>query len=245
MRTSSGALAGFAAGSAAMFFLDPQQGRRRRALARDQWASARRSLEHDAGVMLRDFRQRLSGVSAELRAIARNEQPSDEVLAERVRARLGRVCSHPHAVEVLARDGCVELKGAILASEQLRVVASVRRVRGVRQLDDDLIAYESAEHVPALQGGRARGRRLSPTARLAAASLGLSLAAAGLKSRRLGPLLLGGVGLALLSRSASGQALPELRRVQQWGERWLGRAQGFGHEPPTQPGSPPREEPLS
>jgi hypothetical protein len=85
----------------------------------------------------------------------------DETLVERVRARLGRACSHPHAIDVYARDGEVTLRGPILAEEVDQVIAAARRVRGVRAVINELTPHRSADGVPSLQGrGRVPGSSL-------------------------------------------------------------------------------------
>src|SRR5207244_7213293 len=79
------------------------------------------------------------------------------VLAERVRSHLGRVCSHPGAIEVRSAGGAVTLEGDVLASEHAPLLACVRTVRGVHDVRDELHVHQSAAGIPALQGGRARG----------------------------------------------------------------------------------------
>jgi hypothetical protein len=89
-----------------------------------------------------------------------NEAVDDQRLVERVRAALGRVCSHPRAIDVEATDGIVRLRGPILAGEVDDVLGSVSDVRGVAGVANELDAYESAEGIPALQG---QGRLAGPS----------------------------------------------------------------------------------
>jgi uncharacterized membrane protein len=142
------------------------------------------------------------------------------VIAERVRARLGGVSSHPGAIDVMVRDGTVTLRGPILADEIPAVVRAVTAVRGVVHVDDLLDAHLEAGDVPALQGvpaerhepDRAEGRRRpwSPTARLLTGVGGAAVATWGL--RRTGTIgtLTGGAGLALVARAASNVELTRL-----------------------------------
>ena len=74
-------------------------------------------------------------------------------LIERVRARLGRLVSHPHAIQVGARRGHVTLSGPILEREVEPLLTAVRNVWGVSDVEDRLVAYERAENIPSLQGG--------------------------------------------------------------------------------------------
>src|SRR5690242_3131809 len=115
-------------GALAMYFFDPQAGRRRRARARDKMDHAARRLQDAYDVTVRDTRHRARGLAAEARRRLRREPVTDEVLAGRVRAALGRVVSHPHAVQVALQQGCVTLKGPILAREVPALLHAVKRV---------------------------------------------------------------------------------------------------------------------
>src|SRR6185436_5550374 len=93
-------LFGGALGALAMYFLDPQQGRRRRALARDRVTHAAKAAGEAGSVAARDAVHRAQGLVAETRRRFSDDPVSDEVLAERVRAALGRAVSHSHAIDV-------------------------------------------------------------------------------------------------------------------------------------------------
>src|SRR5438067_8691736 len=183
-------LTSLALGAASMYYLDPQQGRRRRALLRDQLVHAGRLLREGRRVTARDLVNRSTGVWAEAMRWLRAEPGSDAGLVERVRAKLGRVVSHPHAVRVSAHDGTIELTGPILAREVGPLLERVRHVSGVREVHNGLIAYESSDHVSALQGGHPRlGDRSellqenwSPSARVLTGTLGAGLLACGIRA---------------------------------------------------------------
>ncbi|WP_437515546.1 SRPBCC family protein [Sorangium sp. So ce1099] len=201
-----GAALGFGAGL--MYTLDPDRGSRRRSIARDKAVS----LAHRTGALLdksaRDLRNRSRGVVAETGAIFRQEAAPDAVLSDRVRAKLGRVVSHPGAIDVEVLDGCVTLRGPVLAHEVDDLLAAVSGVDGVTRLGTELDVHSSAEGVPSLQGSSARaGERLdltkaswSPSARTLRGAFGVGLV--GYAMRRRGPLgvLLGVAGAAMLLR---------------------------------------------
>lgn len=67
-------LIAFGVGVAAMYLLDPERGRRRRALLRDQVAHARRVLSERAGSKARDLSNRAHGLAAEARRIPEGVQ---------------------------------------------------------------------------------------------------------------------------------------------------------------------------
>ncbi|XXY23195.1 SRPBCC family protein [Sorangium sp. So ce216] len=201
-----GAALGFGAGM--MYTLDPDRGARRRSIARDKAVS----LAHRTGALIeksaRDLRNRGQGVVAETGAIFRQGTAPDAVLSERVRAKLGRVVSHPGAIDVEVLDGCVTLRGPVLAREVDDLLAVVSGVDGVTRVSNALEVHASAEGVPSLQGSSARaGERLdltkasrSPAARTLMGAVGVGLV--GYAMRRRGPLgiLLGVAGAAVLLR---------------------------------------------
>lgn len=145
-------VAGVGIGMATAYLLDPGRGGRRRALARDKMARARRKTRDALDVTIRDMANRTEGIVAAARGRFANENVDDAILVERVRAKLGRVCSHPRAIEVQAIRGDVTLRGPVLASEVTDMLASAASVRGVHQVTNELEPHESADDVPSLQG---------------------------------------------------------------------------------------------
>jgi uncharacterized membrane protein len=134
---------GLVVGLGVMYLMDPERGRTRRALVRDRAVDATKAIQDFLGKSSRD-----------------PNHSATETLAERVRAKLGRYVSHPHAVEVEAEDGCVVLRGPILSHEIEELVDAMSSVRGVREVVNRLEPHVTAEGVPALQkSGRAAGGR--------------------------------------------------------------------------------------
>jgi uncharacterized membrane protein len=211
-------------GAAAMYFLDPDRGARRRSLARDRVVHAGHVAGDAWGTASRDIGNRARGLASVARSRAQEQDvPADEVLAERVRAELGRVVSHPSAIVVTAQQGRVTLAGPVLAREVRSLLRRVQRVRGVTDVDSRLEAHETADAVPALQGGAERRRARSelpqenwtPAARLAAGVAGGAIAlAAARREDRLGNVI-GLAGLALLTRSLTNTELRKLVRSRQ------------------------------
>jgi hypothetical protein len=205
-----GALAGAALGALVMFMLDPDRGRRRR----KQTGQALRRLGTRTESWLeaggRDAGNRWQGLLAQWRRLAGSGTPPDDaILQARVRARLGRVVTHPHAVTVEVEQGCVTLGGPILAHEKPRLLGDVARVSGVREVRDQLESHEHADGVPALQGegnmahqGIRAQQALPPAWRGVALAGGGAMALYGMRKRSPLGLLLGAAGLALLARSA-------------------------------------------
>src|SRR5206468_8129499 len=109
----------------------------------------------------RDALHRTYGTATSLRSLVRDEDVHDDVLVEHVRAKLGRLVSHPHAIRVAASNGTITLEGPILRREAGRLVRATRQISGVRDVIDELEIHQQAAHVPSLQGGdEAAGDRL-------------------------------------------------------------------------------------
>lgn len=213
-------LGGVGLGAGGMYWADPRSGRARRAHVREKaWhliAEAGDALQ----VVGRDMAHRVRGLVFRLRGRLHEEDVDDVTLEARVRSALGRVCSHPGAIRVTCRLGRVELKGPILAHEVKQVLARVRQVRGVREIDDDLESHPEAGGHPDLQGGVGRpGMRpellqhhWSPTARFLVGLGSMGLVGYGLTCR--GPWkLLSVPGVLLGLRSLTNLELKQLTGV--------------------------------
>ncbi len=215
-------LAGLATGAGLAYFFDARSGRRRRALLRDRTDHLVHAASEGVAKAGRDAANRGSGLVAEIASRFRKDDADERIVHERVRSRLGRVCSHPHAVDVQVRDGCVELKGPILATEYDRVLSTIRAIPGVKEIDDDLEVHADAGNVPSLQGGVLREPRFeleqdnwAPAPRLVVGLGGANLLVRGL---RFGGI--GGVGLALLGSVILARSVTNMP---------VERLFGFGH----------------
>jgi BON domain-containing protein len=154
-------LAGIGLGAALAYLFDPEAGRRRRALARDKAVRSARLAGEALDATARDLGNRTTGVMAATRGRWSDDGVDDSLLIERVRAKLGRRCSHPHAIDVEVRDGEVTLRGPILADEVDTVMTATASVRGVRSVISELEPHETADGIPSLQGeGRVAGPSL-------------------------------------------------------------------------------------
>jgi uncharacterized membrane protein len=197
-----------------MYILDPDSGRRRRRLVVDKTVSLAHQSGAATGRAARDLGNRAHGIAAVAARPFRREEVDDQTLAERVRAKMGRVVSHPHAIEALAQQGRVTLSGPILAHEADALLAKVRAVRGVLDVEDRLERHESDDHVPSLQGGVPREElselaqeNWAPSMRCLAATAGSGLLAWAIKRGDGLGLALGSAGAALLARAGTNKPL--------------------------------------
>jgi len=178
------ALTGAGLGAGIMFLFDPARGRRRRTRLGEAAVHASHRAQAISGMTTRDVRHRLTGVAARtMDRLVVEPAPSNEVLVERVRARLGRLVSHPGAIDVAASGGAITLTGPVFGAEVDQLTRGVAAVAGVTSVENQLESHDTATHVSALQGRgprkvqwpAARWPRWTPTARLAAGVVGVAL----------------------------------------------------------------------
>lgn len=198
-----------ASGAIATSTLSALRDASRRARAKNRVTSVATHTVDLMGKAARDAKNRASGAAASAKGLMRRNDAPDEKLVARVRSRLGRAVSHPHAIEVTARDGHVVLSGPILEHEVDHLVHEIRRVGGVHGVENKLEVHQDADNVPSLQGpGRAPRapellqERWTPSLRVGAAALGATAVVAGaVRLPRIAGVALTGLGSLLLARA--------------------------------------------
>lgn len=123
-----------------MYLFDSSRGKRRRALVRNKVIHAAKV----AGKTGRDVRNHVGGVFAEVGSLFQTRDISDDVVTARVRAKLGRVVSHPSAIEVNSVNGSIILSGPILAGEEHPWLESVAVIHGVKNIENQLELHDQA-----------------------------------------------------------------------------------------------------
>jgi hypothetical protein len=151
-------LAGAAVGAAVAYMLDPDRGGRRRALVRDKIVRGAHVTRRALDATARDIANRSRGIASATRTRWSGEAVDDWRLVERVRAKLGRVCSHPRAIDIDARDGEITLRGPILVDEADDVLTMAETMPGVRSVVNELEPHDSAQGIPSLQGAGRLGQ---------------------------------------------------------------------------------------
>ena|SRR5436190_13340138 len=174
MTRKVGALAaGMGLGAGLMYFLDPDRGGRRRTHARNQMIHASHAVRDNARAQL----LALQHVAADV---------DDRVLAERIRAILGHVVTHAHALALEVSKGVVTVSGPVLREEIHRVIKALKHVPGVRRVVNALEAHPAPRRMPGL----------AHDARLA------WVRDRGVTARRVATALAGAASLALVARAA-------------------------------------------
>jgi uncharacterized membrane protein/osmotically-inducible protein OsmY len=208
-------LGGIGLGAGLMYILDPDKGRRRRATARDAAHHIVNAFDDAVGKTSRDLSNRAHGLAAELDSIFRCEEADDDVVAARVRSKLGRAVSHPHAVQVAVKQGRVTLSGQILAREVDQLLKRVWSVRGVTGVENRLEAYEQAGGVSSPQGGTPHPGETpelmqsnwSPAIRFLTGIGGGALALYGARRK---DIFSAAIGLGLVTRSLTNMGMEDL-----------------------------------
>jgi hypothetical protein len=193
-----------------MYFFDPARGRRRRARVRDKVAHVVNVSTDAVGTTARDLAHRVAGNAARVRSAMRRRTVDDVILIERVRAQLGRVVSHPHAIEVEATGGRVRLSGHVSQAEVNQLLRVVKKVQGVREVVNALKEQAESGGAPALPGGsmshpqrpEVLQRAWSPTTRLVLGTAGVAAAGYGAARRDVPGRVLTAVGVGLVARAA-------------------------------------------
>jgi uncharacterized membrane protein len=207
-------MAALGAGAAAMYLADPDRGKRRRALLRDKVARSIHESRDIVDKTTRDVANRARGMAAGVRSIVRRGPAGEDVLVARVRSRIGRVSSHPHAIRVSAHGTRIVLEGDVLQREAHAVAAAASSVSGVSSVENRLQVHESAD-TPALQGGHVRpGQRWellqsnwTPAVRMVASITGAALLIRGLSRGGVRGGLSALAGTGLLLRAGSNEDL--------------------------------------
>lgn len=134
MNKPLGTLGAVAAGALAMYYLDPDLGARRRALLADLVRS---------GLPGGDRRGRGRPMRrAYLRPTAADPQ-EDAELRERIQVGLGRMVSHPRAIQVSVESGVVRLSGRVLAKERDGLLEQVQQMPGVQKLVNAMTSHDN------------------------------------------------------------------------------------------------------
>ncbi len=221
MRAGLWMVAGVGVGAGLMYFTDPRSGRRRRAVAQDKVRHAVHEAELGAHVVARDLFHRARGYFFETRGRFRRGEVDDKTVEARVRAALGRVCSHPHALQLSVNLGRVRLEGVILKAEHPKLLSRLRRVQGVLDVIDNLEVHKQLGSHPKLQGGLVKKgdrpeflqRNWSPAARFIGGLGGGSLLTWGLWRRGIPGTVSTVLGSLLTLRSITNIELKRLTGV--------------------------------
>lgn len=140
MNRPFGTLGAAAAGALAMYYLDPELGAHRRAvlaeLVRTGLPGGDRRPQGRGRVVRRAYQRPLVP-----------DPQSDAELRDRIQGRLGRLVSHPRAIQIQVSDGVVRLTGRVLAKECDGLLEQVQQMPGVRKLVNAMTAHDDPREI--------------------------------------------------------------------------------------------------
>ena len=139
MNKPLGTLGAAAAGALAMYYLDPELGARRRRLLAELVRSGLPGERRPAG------RGRMARRAYHRTTLA--DPQTDAELRDRIEDRLGRMVSHPRAIQVNVENGVVRLSGRVLAKERDGVLAQVQQMPGVQKLVNAMTAHDHPQEI--------------------------------------------------------------------------------------------------
>jgi hypothetical protein len=200
---------GAGVGAGLMYLLDPQEGRGRRAVARDKSVSALKQGGKAAAKTSRHLGNKTKGLVAEAGSKLRKSDLVDDgqKLLKKVQKAVRASVSHPSAIDPILEAGRVHLHGLVLASEVALLLAAIESVEGVDGVENRLEIHESPKDLAAFKGKK---RWVGPATRVLTGTTGSALALAGLKKKNGLGVALGAVGLGLL---AHGLANPDVKNL--------------------------------
>ena len=127
-------LGAMAAGALAMYYLDPERGAQRRRLLAELVRSGLPRERRQARQRLRAYHQ-----------VTRADPQTDAALRDQIQTRLGRLVSHPGAVDVSVSDGVVRLGGRVLAKEREGLLQQVLQMPGVQKLVNAMASVDNPQ----------------------------------------------------------------------------------------------------
>jgi osmotically-inducible protein OsmY len=142
-------LVGAALGAAATYFSDPDNGRRRRSVARDRGLALLRRTGSRAEQAGRGVAAETYGVSQKVQHIKEEPKDFDDVtLARKVETEIFRDPEVPKGqINVNAANGVVSLRGEVQRAEMIdELVERARNVQGVRDVENLLHLPDAPAH---------------------------------------------------------------------------------------------------
>ena len=204
-RLIEGMLIGLGAGAVAAYFSDPELGQIRRTAFANGTRRVLAKAAQEGKKSLYDSRNRLSGLAVRCWANNESEPPSDCVLEQRIRSRIGRVVSHPRKIHVVCDGGTATLWGLVFQEEISELVRTVEATPGVKEVLDHLEICPAEDSLPEHDLIREARNQVklnwSPAKRLLVVTAGAALAVQGLRRKGFLGKALTAVGAGLAARS--------------------------------------------
>jgi hypothetical protein len=131
-----GTLGAAAAGALAMYYLDPELGAQRRRLLAELVRSGFPGERRQARQRMRAYHR-----------VTQADPQSDADLRDQIQTRLGRLVSHPGAIDVSVSNGVVRLSGRVLAKERDGMLEQVQQMPGVQKLVNAMASLDDPQQM--------------------------------------------------------------------------------------------------
>jgi uncharacterized membrane protein len=204
-------------GAGGMYFMDPQNGNRRKARLREQILRLQAKSDNAIEAAVSDLRQRASSVlSDSVERIESATNQSDQ-LAERVSARMNYLTPHPGAIRVHHEENKLVLEGDILSEDVRPLLDAISQIPGVQEVDNRLQIHSDPGDIAELQGDGWRLQRLdqwTPTTRFVVGMSGGYLLSYGMRRSGLIGFLAQIAGTALGIRALTAQKMSGMMNGQ-------------------------------
>jgi hypothetical protein len=130
-------LAGFGAGFALAYILDPERGRSRRIELTERLGGAGRKATRSARRTMTQAGDRAIGLRNRVTGLADNPNPDDLTLLDRVESQVFKDPSIPKGdINVMVVDGKAVLRGQVAEPQIGAIEAAVRKVVGVKEVEN-------------------------------------------------------------------------------------------------------------
>lgn len=156
-------LLGILSGVIAEYYFDQRSGARRRSILRDKilhWG--RRSMSRFAR-QSRYLANRAYGKTIEYTngRLAVADSVDDVVLVERIRAKVGRILSHPKMIRFDSQAGRIRISGYALTHEVPKLYRQILKVPGVRSIQaNNVIPVENEKRMSSIASPRGQGSKM-------------------------------------------------------------------------------------
>lgn len=230
MNSVARSIIGIALTAGAVYLLDPQSGRRRRLMLRDQCARAARRVELGTRDARHNAGERAHVIAERTRAAFAGNPASDKAVSKKACACVREMVEHPEQIEMAVEDGHVILRGVVAPREHQALLDALRTTPGVRVVTDHL--HETHEPIVHLQSAVDADRHFravtvpasgwSVAGRVLAGCAGTALVVWGVRERK----ALGEFG-ASVGRTIARISKEELARLSAAAEEAMEGAEGI------------------
>jgi gas vesicle protein len=143
-------MAGAALGATVMYFCDPHRGKTRRAELQQKAGGGARQVGHEMATKAEDLLNRAKGAVAKADAVLERSEEviGDDVIAERVRSRIGHITEHARDIQTEVVNGVVALHGTATPDKKRDLVDEILAIPGVKGVRDLLTSAGSGRKVP-------------------------------------------------------------------------------------------------